>query len=100
MCSPRNSVDAYQRLRDDAVFWLGLISFEQGAYQTAAQYFGPMTLEAYPNGPWTNGARYNLARSYEALGRLPEAVKLYEADHSPQRYGNRLRADRLKNKPR
>ncbi len=93
-------VDAYQRMRDDAVFWLGLISFEQGAYQTAAQYFGPMTLEAFPNGPWTSGARYNLARCYEALNRLPEAVKLYEADKSPQRYGNRLRADRLKSKGR
>ncbi len=93
-------VDAYQRMRDDAVFWLGLISFEQGAYQTAAQYFGPMTLETYSNGPWTSGARYNLARCYEALNRLPEAVKLYEADKSPQRYGNRLRADRLKSKGR
>ncbi len=93
-------VDAYQRMRDDAAFWLGLISFEQGAYQTAAQYFGPMTLDAYPNGPWTNGARYNLARCYEALGRLPEAIELYEADKSPQRYGDRLRADRLKSKAR
>jgi len=61
-------VDAFQMRRDDAAFWLGLISFEQGDYRTAAQYFGPMTLQAYPDGPWTNAARYNLARVHEATG--------------------------------
>jgi hypothetical protein len=89
-------VDAFQMRRDDAAFWLGVISFEQGDYRTAAQYFGPMTLEAYPDGPWANAARYNLARAREATGELPEAIKLYEQDKSPQRYGNRLRAQRLK----
>jgi Flp pilus assembly protein TadD len=89
-------VDAFQMRRDDAAFWLGLISFEQGDYRTAAQYFGPMTLQAYPDGPWTNAARYNLARVHEANDELPEAIKLYEQDKSPQRYGNRLRAQRLK----
>ena len=49
-------IAAYQRMRDDAAYWLGIISFEQGAFQTASQYFGPMTLDAYPNGPWSNGA--------------------------------------------
>ena len=34
-------VDAYQRLRDDAVFWLGLISFEQGV--TLGTATGPYT---------------------------------------------------------
>jgi hypothetical protein len=89
-------VDAFQTRRDDAAFWMGLISFEQGDYRTAAQYFGPMTLQAYPDGPWTNAARYNLARVHEANGELPDAIKLYEQDKSPQRYGNRLRAQRLK----
>jgi TolA-binding protein len=88
--------EARQQERDDAAYWLGLIAFELQAYQTAAQYFGPMTLDAYPDGPWTNGARYNLARSLEAQGKLAEAIKLYEADKTPQRYGNRLRAERLK----
>jgi tetratricopeptide (TPR) repeat protein len=91
--------DGYQRMRDDAVFWLGTVSFQQGAYQTAIQYFGPMTLEAYPDGPWTSAARYNLARCYEALGKYPEAIKLYQADKSPQRFGNQLRALELKQKP-
>ncbi len=89
-------VDAFQQKRDDAAFWLGVILLEQDDYQTAAQNFGPMTLDAYPNGPWTNAARFLLARSYEAEGKIAEAIKLYEADKTPQRYGNRLRAERLK----
>jgi tetratricopeptide (TPR) repeat protein len=89
-------VDAYQRVRDDAAYWLGLVWLEQKAYQSADPYFDKMTLQANPDGPWANGARYNLARSYEAQGKLPEAIKLYQADRSPQRYGNRLRAERLK----
>ncbi|HTQ41015.1 MAG TPA: tetratricopeptide repeat protein [Pirellulales bacterium] len=87
---------AIQQRRDDAAYWLGIVSFEQGDYKTAAQYFGPMTLDPFPDGPWSNGARFNLARCNELQGNLAEAIQLYEADKSPQRYGNRLRAARLK----
>ncbi len=89
-------VEAYQRLRDDAAYWLGLVWLEQKQYKSAMQYFDKMTLQADPDGPWSNGARFNLARCYEAEGNLPEAIKLYQGDKSPQRYGNRLRAERLK----
>jgi tetratricopeptide (TPR) repeat protein len=89
---------SFQQKRDDAAYWLGIIALEQGDYATAAQYFGPMTLDAYPDGPWSNGARFNLARCDEAQGKSAEAIKLYEADKSPQRYGNRLRAAWLKEK--
>jgi hypothetical protein len=91
-------LSAFERRRDDAAYWLGIVAFEEGDLTTASQFFGPMTLDAFPDGPWTNGARYNLARCYEAQGKSPEAIKLYEADKSPQRYGNRLRAARLKEK--
>ena len=94
----KDDVDAQQRKRDDAAYWLGMIAFEQNAYQPAKQYFDDMTLKANAENGWTNGARYNLARCYEALGQLPEAIKLYEADRSPQRNGNHLRAARLKEK--
>ena len=48
---------------------------------------------------WTFGARYNLARTWEAQGKIEEAVALLEADTSPQRHGNLLRAKRLKSQP-
>jgi hypothetical protein len=92
----QESLDVYQALRDDAAYWLGIVWLDLGAYKTATQYFGPLTLEASPNGPWSNGARYNLAQAYELLGQNDEAIKLYEADRSPQRYGSRLKAERLK----
>ena len=53
------------------------------------------TLQANPNGPWTGGARYNLARTYEVLGDHANARAYYEQDKSPQRHGNLLRARRL-----
>lgn len=82
--------------KQDASFWLGLVAFERGRYPAAIEHLKKRTLEASPNGPWTAGANYNLARSYEALQRLPEAIALYEADQSPQRHGNLLRAKKLK----
>ncbi|MGD9721685.1 MAG: tetratricopeptide repeat protein [Pirellulales bacterium] len=82
--------------KQDASFWLGLVCFEQEQYPAAVDFFAKRTLEATPDGPWTPSARYNLARTYEALGRTDEAIALYEADDSPQSHGNKLRARRLR----
>ena len=81
--------------KQDASFWLGLITYEQQDYAAAIDWFAKRTLEATPNGRWTNGATYNLARAYEATGQLDRAIALYEADKSPQSHGNKLRARRL-----
>jgi tetratricopeptide (TPR) repeat protein len=89
-------VDAMQQMRDDAGYWLGLIWFAQDGYQTAEQFLRPLTQDLQASNQWANGARYNLARCYEAQGKFSEAIKLYEAGRSPQRYGNRLRAERLR----
>ena len=45
----------------------------------------------------TPGATYNLARSYEAQGRVAKAISTLAQDKtSPQRFGNRLRAKWLR----
>jgi len=82
--------------KQDASYWLGLIAFEEKNYPVAIDYFSRRTLEATPDGPWTDGAHYNLGRTYEANGQLAEAIDLYQSDRSPQKHGNRLRARRLK----
>jgi tetratricopeptide (TPR) repeat protein len=82
--------------KQDASFWLGLVCYEQADYPVAADYFAKRTIEATPNGPWTQAARYNLARTYEAMGQIDDAITLYESDTSPQRHGNKLRARRLR----
>ena len=84
------------RAKQDASYWLGLIAFEQQNYDVAADYFARRTLELSPGGPWTEGARYNLARTYESSDQLDKAIDLLQSDSSPQKHGNRLRARRLK----
>jgi len=81
------------RAKQDANYWLGLITFERGNYAAAVDWFSVRTLGAAPDGPWTTGAHYNLARSYEASGRSREAVSEYLANtNSPGHYGEFLRA--------
>jgi len=85
----------YKIAKGDASYWLGLLRYDLGKYQVAADWFARRTLAATPEGPWTTGARYNLARTHEALGDLPAAIELLEASDSPQRHGNLLRAREL-----
>lgn len=80
----------------DASYWLGLLSYDLGKFEVAVDWLRTRTLEAFPNGFWTLGARYNLARTYEQLGKTDKAIELLEADQSPQRHGNLLRARQLK----
>ena len=81
--------------KQHATYWLGLAHYESGNYDAAVQWLKGRTLEADPPTPWTAGARYNLARTYEVLGDIEAARELYLADDSPQQHGNRLRAKLL-----
>ncbi|MHB8862989.1 MAG: tetratricopeptide repeat protein [Pirellulaceae bacterium] len=78
-----------------ASYWLGLTHMEAQDFEVAANWFKVRTLDTHPDGPWTAGARYNLARCYESLGRLDDARQLYLIDESPQRHGCLLRARQL-----
>lgn len=109
-----------RRASQDASYWLGLISFELGLVDSqrhddetalrhcavAIDYFRTRTLAASPDGPWTHGAHYNLARCYEATRQYDDAVAEYAADmRSPSYFGNLLRARwldelRRKSKPK
>ncbi len=82
----------YTMAKADASYWLGLLSYDLGKYQVAEDWFRRRTLDAFPNGSWTAGATYNLARTLQKLERTGEAIALLEADESPQRHGNRLLA--------
>ena len=66
--------------KKDASYWLGLVTYERADYPTADDYFGERTLRAWPGGPWTAGANYNLARTLEAAGEIDQAVKIYRSD--------------------
>jgi hypothetical protein len=81
----------------NATYWLGLLSFDDGKYDVAAHWFGRPELRKDAT-PWAYGARYNLARTFEAQEKLEEAIPLLEQDDSPQQHGNKLRARRLKSR--
>jgi hypothetical protein len=89
----------YSAAKDAASYWVGLLLYDQGKYASAEDWLSDPRLATTAQGPWASGTRYNLARTYEAAGKDTEAIALYEADTSPQRDGNRLRARLLKNKP-
>ena len=54
-----------------------------------------MTLQAVPDGIWTDAARINLAQALIGKGHTQQAIVCLRADPSPQRFGSRLLADQL-----
>lgn len=91
----------YGQMKEDAAYWLGVLTLGEGEYEAAVDYLRRMTLEAAPDSRWADAAQVNLARAYLGLGKTAEAVSALRADRSPQRFGSRLLADRLEErKPR
>ena len=90
----------YLRGKQNASYWSGLIAYQRANYPAAADYFARRTLEPMPDGPWTEGARYNLARTFEAAGDTERAILLYASSVDSRGYlGALLRANWLKKKP-
>jgi tetratricopeptide (TPR) repeat protein len=82
-------------VKQNATYWIGLLSFDVGKFEVAADWLGRSGL-GDADSPWSAGARYNRARALEAQGKFEEATKLLEEDTSPQRQGNLLRAKMLR----
>jgi len=85
----------YEQMKEDATYWLGLVTLAEQDYATASDYLGRMTLDASPDGRWAAAARLNLAEAKLALGETEDAIALLRQDRSPQRFGSRIRADDL-----
>jgi tetratricopeptide (TPR) repeat protein len=95
--SARVETNYYYRGKLSASYWLGVIAFERGNYASAIDYFTKRTLDVTSHSPWAQGARYNLARAYEALGQVDKAIEQYRAaEASPAQGGSLLRAQWLK----
>jgi hypothetical protein len=92
----RDSVQRlYEQMKEDATYWLGVVTLAEQDYETAIDYLGRMTLEAAPDGRWAAAARLNLAAAKVGLGATQEAIALLTQDQSPQRFGSRLWAAEL-----
>ena len=96
---PADRADAAKRLfeqmKEDATYWLGILTLAEGEFATAADYLGRMTLDAAPDSRWADAARVNLAQALVGLGRNADAGRILREDASPQRFGSRLLAERL-----
>ena len=86
----------YRTAKEDASYWLGLLCYDMEKTDSALFWLEDRTLSVSPQGPWASGASYNLARTYEALGKWEKAIELLESGQSPMRHGNLLRARRLR----
>ena len=82
-----------------ASYWLGLLAFEQNQFDVAVDFFENRTLKPFPDGVFSDGAAYNLGRSFERWGRSSEdaskfapAIEAYRSKDAP---ANRIRAARL-----
>ncbi len=76
-------------------YWLGLLLTDRHAYESATSWLDKRFLEAGgKGGAWEPSARYSLARAYECLGKIDDALKLYRTPGgSPDlEHGMRLRA--------
>jgi tetratricopeptide (TPR) repeat protein len=63
------------RVKQNATYWLGLVAYDLGNYDTARSYFDSILAEESST-DWVVGARYNRGRSYEAeADALNEALK-------------------------
>lgn len=78
--------------KTNATYWIGFVHFANGNYKVASDWFQRSADQHEGQGPWAAGAKYNLARSYEALGRWEDARKIYLLSESPQQHGDLVRA--------
>jgi hypothetical protein len=86
-------VEVLRMAKQFATYWLGVLAYEQRNYPSARDYLLARTLEAYPRGPWSAGAKYNLGRVYEAEKQYAKAIQQYRSNSEARdEYGNRLRA--------
>ncbi len=86
-------VEVLRMAKQFATYWLGLLAYEQRNYSSARDYLLVRTLEAYPRGPWTAGAKYNLGRVYEAEKQYAKAIQQYrDNSQALDDFGHRLRA--------
>lgn len=75
-----------------ATYWLSLVQFDDGRFDTAGNWFGKRVLSDEQKSIWQASAKYNLARCYERIGQIDQAIEVLKEEESSSRHGNRIRA--------
>ncbi len=83
------------RAKHLASCWLALAHYDTGRPEVAIDWFQKRTIDATPDGPLNDGASYNIARCHETMGKYKLASEALRKIDSPQKLGDRLRANWL-----
>ncbi|EMI58380.1 tetratricopeptide repeat protein [Rhodopirellula sallentina] len=75
-----------------ATYWLALVQYDDGRFQTAHNWFTKRVLDDEQRSYWEDAAVYNAARSIEAEGKIELAIATLKTDRNVSDHGNRLRA--------
>lgn len=84
--------EIYFTAKTHGTYWLSQIAYDQQKHRNALQWIDNKTLASQWSELFADGIRYQRSRIYEATGEIEKAVELLEADDSPQKQGNQLRA--------
>lgn len=87
---------AWIAARLNASYWVGLLKYDQGEPQVAATWFRRSQKLEDLELKWYSAAKYNEARSLEALGQIDEAIALLKGDDPKLAAGSRQRAKLLR----
>lgn len=80
-----------RRSKFDIAIFLAMLNFDLGEFGTANDWLQKRLLMTAGTERWHAHAHYLLGRNFEQQGKVPEAIKEYEFENSPQEAGNRIR---------
>jgi hypothetical protein len=83
-----------RQVKREVTLWLAQVQYETRAFGAAENWLTKIEIPA--DDPGYAHVQYNLARAYEAFDKIDEARRIYLLDESPQKLGNRLRANMLR----
>ncbi|WP_338020189.1 hypothetical protein [Rhodopirellula sp. P2] len=86
-------IQMFMRLgKRTATHWLALVQYDDGRFDTAANWFGKRVLDEDQMSMWEDSARYNFARAKEHAKEWDEVEELLKSERTYSEHGNRLRA--------
>ncbi|MAP08712.1 MAG: hypothetical protein CMM00_07815 [Rhodopirellula sp.] len=86
-------IQMFMRLgKRTATHWLALVQYDDGRFDTAANWFEKRVLDEDQMSMWEDSARYNLARAKEHAQEWDEVEELLKSERTYSGHGNRLRA--------
>ena len=80
-----------RRSKFDIAIFLAMLNFDLEKFETASDWLQKRLLMTAGTERWHAHAHYLLGRNLEQQGKVPEALKEYEFENSPQEAGNRIR---------